>query len=160
VTVSIMNGFPPSSETPAETFRAAMRTVLQPTALLSCETGEGEIVACVVNTVFPVSAEVPSVGVSLDVNSRTCRQVLDTGTFWISFFTSDDRQYMYEVAGASTTVRSEVAGLPDSAGQPIMSNSATAFKCVIARQLTAWDHSLVIGQVTGIRVGETACLSL
>ncbi|MEU8658890.1 flavin reductase family protein [Actinoplanes philippinensis] len=158
--MSIMDGFPASPVSPTETFRAAMRTVLQPTALLSCETDEGEIVACVVNTVFPVSAEVPSLGVSLGVNSRTCRQVLHTGTFWISFFTSDDRQYMYEVAGASTTVRSEVAGLPDPAGEPIMSNSATAFKCVMARHLTTWDHSLVIGQVTGIRVGETECLSL
>lgn len=150
----------PAPESPEETFRAAMRTILQPTSLLSCETDRGEIVSCVVNTVFPVSAAVPSVGVSLDVNSRTCRHVLDTGTFWISFFADDDRDHMYEVAGAATTVRSDVAGLPDPAGQPIMSNDATAFRCVLARQLTAWDHVLVIGEVTGIRVGETECLSL
>lgn len=141
-------------------FRAALRSIAQPTALLAGHDADGDVVACVVNTVFPVSAEHPSVGVSLQHGSSTHRRMADQATFWISFFVEGDDQWVRTVARADAAERGSVADVDGEDAAPMMPNDATAFECQVVRRVDAWDHEILLAEVVGVRVGVTTCLSM
>lgn len=143
-----------------ETFRAAMRLVLQPVALLACQEQDNRITSCVVNTVFPVSVEVPSIGVSLECGTRSCKAILEAEKYWVSFFSSDESKRMHRVAAAASNDRFSEAGLPDERGLPMMTSAAVAFECRRLTEFAAFDHFIILGEVLSIRMGEDKCLSV
>lgn len=137
-----------------------MRLVSQPVALLACQEADDHIATCVVNTVFPISAETPSLGVSLIRNTRSCKAVLQEKRYWLSFFSSDESARMRRVAAAASYDRVYEAGLTDGCALPIMEGSAVAFECQRTDEFEAFDHFIIVGLVVGVRMGEKKCLSL
>jgi flavin reductase (DIM6/NTAB) family NADH-FMN oxidoreductase RutF len=106
---------------------------------------------------FTVSMAPPIIAVSATTASSSLAMLRDARGFAVNLLAPDQQ----DTAGAFARPATERAGLweklgwtPDLAGAPLLHGATGAFSADIRQLIDAGDHTLVLGDVTAIHLGE------
>ncbi|WP_410586096.1 flavin reductase family protein [Amycolatopsis sp. lyj-23] len=127
-------------------FRQAIAKL--PTGVTVLTTIDGDDpVGCTANAVMSLSADTPSVLVSLATRSRTLAAILDTGRFAVNTLSWAQRELTRKFAVGSPAER--FAGVPWRPERriPVLSASGVALVCEVGDTATLLDHTVVVGRV-------------
>lgn len=108
-------------------------------------------VGCTANAVMSLSADTPSVLVSLGSHSRTLAAILDTGSFAVNTLSWAQRELTRKFAAGSPAER--FAGVPwqPERSIPVLSAAGMALVCEVGDTATLLDHTVVVGKVVWLR---------
>ncbi|WP_290061911.1 flavin reductase family protein [Amycolatopsis solani] len=140
----------PPNLVPTEGFCQAIAKL--PTGVTVLTTGsEDAPVGCTANAVMSLSADTPSVLVSLGSQSRTLAAILDTGSFAVNTLSWSQRALTRKFATGSPAER--FAGVPWSPQRriPVLSAAVMALVCEVGDTANLLDHTVVVGQVVWLR---------
>ncbi|MEA5360931.1 flavin reductase family protein [Amycolatopsis sp., V23-08] len=112
---------------------------------------DGSPVGCTANAVMSLSADTPSVLVSLGSRSRTLDAILGTGSFAVNTLSWAQRALTRKFATGSPAER--FAGVPwrPERRVPVLSAAGMAMVCEVGDTATLLDHTVVVGKVTWLR---------
>ena len=156
-----MQSFPPGS---AETYKALARTWAA-TVTVVTTVREGEVAGRSVLDGFTatafltVSMAPPIILVSATTAASAFTMLRDASAFAVNLLSPDQS----DIAGAFAKPAVERAGLwerlgwtPDAAGTPLLAGTTGAFSARVRQLVDAGDHTLVLGDVTALHVGDGA----
>jgi len=106
--------------------------------------GEGPA-GCTANSVTVVSAQPPSLLVSLRCTSRTLAAITGTGLFAINVLSWDQRELGRHFATAPVQRRFETVPHDLRLGVPILHDAVASILCCVDRTFNLDDHILVVG---------------
>ncbi|KDN21576.1 flavin reductase family protein [Amycolatopsis rifamycinica] len=112
---------------------------------------EDSPIGCTANAVMSLSADTPSVLVSLGSHSRTLAAILDTGSFAVNTLSWAQRALTRKFATGSPAER--FAGVPwrPERRVPVLSAAGVALVCEVGDTATLLDHTVVVGKVVWLR---------
>lgn len=141
----------------AATFRAAMARF--PGAVTIVTTLEGtERRGITATAVCSVTANPPSLLVCLNLKTGTCAAVAQSGLFNVNLLPGDGGDLALAFAGA--TGASGAAKFAtgtwqtDARGLPLLTDAIAGFSCEVAERVNAGSHSIFIGHVVAVRLGQ------
>lgn len=135
---------------PPDGFRQAIAKLPTGVTVLTTVAG-GAPIGCTANAVMSLSADTPSVLVSLGSRSRTLAAILDTGRFAVNTLSWAQRALTRKFAVGSPAER--FAGVPWRPERriPVLSAAGVALVCEVGDTATLLDHTVVVGQVVWLR---------
>jgi flavin reductase (DIM6/NTAB) family NADH-FMN oxidoreductase RutF len=135
---------------PAEGFRQAIAKLPTGVTVLTTVTGDSPV-GCTANAVMSLSADTPSVLVSLGTHSRTLAAILDTGSFAVNTLSWSQRALTRKFASGSPAER--FAGVPWRPERriPVLSAAGVALVCEVGDTAALLDHTVVVGKVVWLR---------
>jgi flavin reductase ActVB len=155
-----MQSFPSTS---VETYKTLARTwaatVTVVTARRAPEHGAAapELDGFTATAFFTVSMVPPIIAVSATTAASAFAMLRDASAFAVNLLSPDQA----DLAGAFAKPAVERAGLwdrapwtPDAAGVPLLGGTTGAFSATIRQLVDAGDHTLVLGDVTEIHLGQ------
>ncbi len=145
----------------AATFRAAMARFPGAVTIVT-SAGGGERRGITATAVCSVTADPPSLLVCLNRATGTCAMVTETGMFNVCLLAGDGGSVAMRFAGAGGVTGEEKFAegdwQTDERGLPMLADAVATFCCEVAEQVQAGSHTVVIGQIVGIRLTEGAPL--
>lgn len=138
--------------------REAMRTWATGVALVTASHA-GVQHGMTVSSFTSVSLEPALILVSLERIARTRELVLQSGKFAISILSNRQQAVSDRFAGRHTEDEDRFAGLavePMPSGILVVAEALAYLDCRVEHCYEASTHTLVIGEVQGTRIGETA----
>ncbi len=153
-----MESFPPTS---ADTYKALARTWAATVTVVTTRrrAGDGtlpELDGFTATAFLTVSMSPPIILVSATTAASAFAMLRDAAGFAVNLLTPDQA----EIAGAFAKPAVERAGLwdrtpwtPDAAGVPLLGGTTGAFSATVRQLVDAGDHTLVLGDVTGLHLG-------
>jgi flavin reductase (DIM6/NTAB) family NADH-FMN oxidoreductase RutF len=148
--------------TSAEAYKALARTWAA-TVTVVTTVREGEVVGKPVLDGFTatafltVSMAPPIILVSATTAASAFTMLRDAAAFTVNLLSPDQS----EIAGAFAKPAVERAGLwerlawtPDAAGAPLLAGTTGAFSARVRQLVDAGDHTLVLGDVTAVHLGD------
>ncbi|GAA2261749.1 flavin reductase family protein [Streptomyces amakusaensis] len=141
----------------AEEFRDAMRRWTTGVAVVTTEGPRGPH-GMTVNSLLSVSLDPPTLLISLKRGSRTLAAVERTGGFTVNVLADGQRPLADRFTGRREPGEEEFAGLrprpsADGAG-PELEGSLAVLTCRTAEHVQVADHTLVIAEVTRVRLPD------
>lgn len=136
-------------------FRAAMRRLPTGVTIVTAWAA-GRPEGLTVNALASVSLEPPQVLVAIDHGSRTRGGILEAGTFGVNVLAADQAELARRFADGSLTSADRFAGVSLVRGQtlaPLIEASPAALQCRFVTAWTSGDHTIVVGEVVGTRLG-------
>jgi flavin reductase (DIM6/NTAB) family NADH-FMN oxidoreductase RutF len=113
-------------------------------------------VGCTATAVFSVSADPPSLGVSLRTGSRTLAAIVDAGTFAVNVLSVPQQALTTRFAAGRHDHRFDGVPVHWRHGVPAFAEAATSVVCRVHRSLPLLDHTLLVGLVLDARVTNDA----
>ncbi|MET0742535.1 MAG: flavin reductase family protein [Microvirga sp.] len=107
--------------------------------------------------VTPVTDDPPSLLVCVNTLGRSAKALLANGVFGVSTLASDDRALAEIFAGRSGQDEDRFArGAWErgGSGSPLLASALVSFDCRISDARVVATHHVIIGEITGIRLGE------
>lgn len=142
---------PPTPDlVPAEGFRQAIAKLPTGVTVLTTVT-EDTPVGCTANAVMSLSADTPSVLVSLGCHSRTLEAILDNGVFAVNTLSWSQRALTRKFATGSPAERFEGVPWQPQRRIPVLSAAGVALVCEVGETATLLDHTVVVGKVVWLR---------
>jgi flavin reductase (DIM6/NTAB) family NADH-FMN oxidoreductase RutF len=155
-----MQSFPPTS---AETYKALARTWAATVTVVTARRAHPaadntpELDGFTATAFLTVSMDPPIVVVSATRTATAFAMLRDASSFAVNLLSPDQA----ELAGAFAKPAPERVGLwdrtpwtADAEGVPLLSGTTGAFSARVRQLVEAGDHVLVLGDVTGLHVGE------
>jgi flavin reductase (DIM6/NTAB) family NADH-FMN oxidoreductase RutF len=154
-----MESFPPTS---IETYKALARTWAATVTVVTTRRDKvvgsaPELDGFTATAFFTVSMAPPIIVVSATTAASAFAMLRDAAAFAVNLLSPDQA----ELAGAFAKPAVERAGLwertawtPDTDGVPLLSGTTGAFSAHVRQLVDAGDHTLVLGDVTGLHLGE------
>jgi flavin reductase (DIM6/NTAB) family NADH-FMN oxidoreductase RutF len=144
-------GWPPTPDlVPVEGFRQAIAKLPTGVTVLTTVT-EDTPVGCTANAVMSLSANTPSVLVSLGCHSRTLEAILDTGVFAVNTLSWSQRALTRKFATGSPAERFDGVPWQPQRRIPVLSAAGVALVCEVGDTATLLDHTVVVGKVVWLR---------
>lgn len=145
----------------AHSFRAAMARF--PGAVTIVTTASGADRRGITATaVCSVTADPPSLLVCLNRQTGTCALVRETGLFNVSLLAGDAQEIALRFAGAGGVTGADKFALgqwrQDSRGLPVLADAVTTFSCEVSETTDAGSHSVFIGRIAELALGEAPAL--
>lgn len=113
-------------------------------------------VGCTANAVMSLSAQVPSLLVSLATGSRTLARILAAGTFAVNVLAFSDHALVRRFATGTAAERFADVPWGPVHGVPVLTGSVVGVVCTVAETATLLDHTLLVGTVTWARSDDRA----
>jgi flavin reductase len=137
-------------------FREGMSRVAGAVHLVTTDglAGRGGFTA---TAVTPVTDDPPSLLVCINTSGRSAKALLANGTFGVSTLASDDRALAEVFAGRSNPGEDRFTQgewQRGGSGSPLLVSALVAFDCRISDARVVATHHVIIGEITGIRLGE------
>jgi flavin reductase (DIM6/NTAB) family NADH-FMN oxidoreductase RutF len=159
--MTLMQSFSPTSieqyKTLARSWAATVTVVTVRRTEAAIAAGEAELDGFTATAFFTVSMAPPIIAVSATSASSALAMLRDARGFVVNLLAPDQQ----EVAGAFARPAAERVGLweqltwtGDVAGAPLLHGTTGAFSAGIRQLVDAGDHTLVLGDVTAIHLGE------
>jgi flavin reductase (DIM6/NTAB) family NADH-FMN oxidoreductase RutF len=159
--MTLMQSFSPTSieqyKTLARSWAATVTVVTVRRTEAAIAAGESELDGFTATAFFTVSMAPPIIAVSATSASSAMAMLRDSRGFVVNLLAPDQQ----EVAGAFARPAVERVGLWDQlawtgdlAGAPLLHGTTGAFSAGIRQLVDAGDHTLVLGDVTAIHLGE------
>jgi flavin reductase (DIM6/NTAB) family NADH-FMN oxidoreductase RutF len=155
-----MQSFPSTS---ADTYKALARTWAATVTVVTTRrapehgTGAPELDGFTATAFLTVSMAPPIIVVSATTAASAFTMLRDAAAFAVNLLSPDQS----ELAGAFAKPAVERAGLwdrtpwtPDPAGVPLLGGTTGAFSATVRKLVDAGDHTLVLGDVTALHLGE------
>ena len=160
-----MESFPPTSlesyKSLARTWAATVTVVTtrRGTPGSASEGGAPELDGFTATAFITVSMTPPIILVSATTAASAFAMLREASGFAVNLLSPDQA----ELAGAFAKPAVERAGLwdrtpwtPDAAGVPLLGGTTGAFSATVRQLVDAGDHTLVLGDVTGLHLGQGA----
>jgi flavin reductase (DIM6/NTAB) family NADH-FMN oxidoreductase RutF len=158
-----MQSFPPTS---ADTYKALARTwaatvtvVTTRRAAAHVTAGHAEMDGFTATAFLTVSMAPPIILVSATTAATAFTMLRDAEGFAVNLLSPDQS----ELAGAFAKPAAERVGLwersawtPDAQGVPLLAGTTGAFSARVRQLVDAGDHTLVLGDVTALHLGDGA----
>lgn len=135
---------------PTEGFCRAIAKLPTGVTVLTTVT-EDTPVGCTANAVMSLSADTPSVLVSLGTHSRTLAAILDTGSFAVNTLSWSQRALTRKFATGSPAERFDGVPWQPERSIPVLSAAGMALVCEVGDTATLLDHTVVVGKVVWLR---------
>jgi flavin reductase (DIM6/NTAB) family NADH-FMN oxidoreductase RutF len=159
--MTLMQSFSPTSieqyKALARTWAATVTVVTVRRTEAAIAAGEAELDGFTATAFFTVSMAPPIIAVSATSTSSALAMLRDARGFVVNLLAPDQ----HEVAGAFARPAVERVGLweqlpwtGDLAGAPLLHGTTGAFSAGIRQLVDAGDHTLVLGDVTALHLGE------
>jgi flavin reductase ActVB len=138
-----------------ELFRDAMTRLCSGVAVITARRDDGEPCGLVATSVSSFSAAPPSVLVSVDHSSRCHRALVDGELFGVHVLTADQEQLARVFAGRGEDKFAGVEWSWDD-GVARIDGALAYLRCSRSALFELYDHSLLVGDVTGgdVRDGQ------
>jgi flavin reductase (DIM6/NTAB) family NADH-FMN oxidoreductase RutF len=138
-----------------EAFCSAMAQVAGAASVITASGPDGPI-GCTVNSLISLSADPPTVLVSLAATSRTLAHAVQAGAFGVNVLSWPQRDLCRRFATGDPATR--FAGLPHTLayGVPLLPDSAAALPCRLLRTIPLADHTLLLGTPLSTHLTPTA----
>jgi flavin reductase (DIM6/NTAB) family NADH-FMN oxidoreductase RutF len=156
-----MQSFPPTS---ADTYKALARTwaatvTVVTTRRAHVEPGQQELDGFTATAFLTVSMAPPIILVSATTAASAFTMLRDAAAFAVNLLSPGQS----DLAGAFAKPAAERAGLwertawtADADGVPLLAGTTGAFSARVRQLVDAGDHTLVLGDVTALHLGEGA----
>lgn len=112
--------------------------------------------------VCSVSADPPSLLVCLNRKTGTCAMVRETGRFNVSLLAGEAQAVALRFAGADGATGegkfTEGRWAEDGRGLPLLADAVANFSCDVAEMTDAGSHTVFIGHIAEIDLGEGPAL--
>ncbi|MGR0220066.1 flavin reductase family protein [Agromyces sp. ZXT2-6] len=135
----------------ARRFRALMREIAQPVAVLTGRDERGAPWGLTVTSFTSVSMAPPSIVVCLGSRSRTWSRIRPTGRFVLNVLGPAQRA----VAESFAAPGAPFPGVPHRYtidGIPVLAGTVAAVRCATSSVLPGGDHDVVLARVTRVRL--------
>jgi flavin reductase (DIM6/NTAB) family NADH-FMN oxidoreductase RutF len=153
-----MQSFPPTS---AETYKALARTWAATVTVVTTRRANAgnapDLDGFTATAFLTVSMDPPIIVVSATRTSTAFAMLRDASSFAVNLLSPDQS----ELAGAFAKPAPERVGLwdrtpwtADGEGVPLLGGTTGAFSARVRQLVEAGDHVLVLGDVTGLHLGE------
>ena len=143
-------------------FRAAMARFPGAVTVVTARAPDGGRRGITATAVCSVSAEPPSLLVCLNRKTGTCAAVRETGRFNVNLLAGEAGPIALRFAGAGGVSGEdkfiEGAWSEDGRGLPVLADAVTTFSCDVAEMTDAGSHTVFIGQITGLTLGDGTAL--
>jgi flavin reductase (DIM6/NTAB) family NADH-FMN oxidoreductase RutF len=140
---------------PAELFREAMAGLCSGVAVITARRPDGDPCGLVATSVSSFSARPPSVLVSVDHSSRCHRALVDGDTFGVHVLKADQEPLARVFAGRGDEKFAGVDWSWDD-GVARIDGCLSYLRCSRSALFELYDHSLLVGDVTGGSLAEGA----
>jgi flavin reductase (DIM6/NTAB) family NADH-FMN oxidoreductase RutF len=134
-------------------FREAMAGLVSGVAVVTARRDDGNPCGLVATSVSSFSANPPSVLVSVDHSSRCHRALVDGDTFGVHVLTTGQERLAHVFAGRGDEKFAGVDWTWDD-GVARIAGALSYLRCRRSALFELYDHSLLVGDVTGGRVAE------
>ena len=134
-----------------ELFRDAMAGLCSGVAVITARREDGNPCGLVATSVSSFSAQPPSVLVSVDHSSRCHRALVDGDTFGVHVLRTGQEQLAHVFAGRGDDKFARVDWSWDD-GVARIERTLSYLRCRRSALFELYDHSLLVGDVTGGRV--------
>ena len=131
-----------------ELFREAMAGLCSGVAVVTARRDDGNPCGLVATSVSSFSARPPSVLVSVDHSSRCHRALVDGDTFGVHLLAADQEPLAHVFAGRGDDKFAGVDWSWDD-GVARLAGSLAYLRCRRSALFELYDHSLLVGDVTG-----------
>ena len=131
-----------------ELFREAMAGLVSGVAVVTARRDDGTPCGLVATSVSSFSANPPSVLVSVDHSSRCHRALADGDTFGVHVLTRDQEHLAHVFAGRGDDKFAGVEWTWDE-GVARIAGALSYLRCRRSALFELYDHSLLVGDVTG-----------
>ena len=131
-----------------ELFRDAMAALCSGVAVVTARRDDGEPCGLVATSVSSFSAQPPSVLVSVDHSSRCHRALVDGDTFGVHVLAAEQEQLAHVFASRADDKFADVGWSWDD-GVARIDGALAYLRCRRSALFELYDHSLVVGDVTG-----------
>jgi flavin reductase (DIM6/NTAB) family NADH-FMN oxidoreductase RutF len=154
-----MQSFPSTS---VETYKALARTWAATVTVVTArraarDPGQAELDGFTATAFFTVSMAPPIIVVSATTAATAFTMLRDAEAFVVNLLSPDQS----ELAGAFAKPAAERVGLweraawtPDAQGVPLLAGTTGAFSARVRQLVDAGDHTLVLGDVTALHLGD------
>ncbi|MEU9587102.1 flavin reductase family protein [Streptomyces werraensis] len=142
-------------------FREAMSFLAAPLTIVTARDAEGRLWGFTASSVTSVSLEPPLVLVGISHTSSCFGALSEATEFSINILGSEHRALARNFATSGVDRFSGVllANWPDST-VPYLADIAVALRCVVTSRIPVGDHTLLIGELSGMRRQGTAASPL
>lgn len=139
---------PPVNDTE---FRAAMAGLASSVHIISAQRGD-ERVGRTVTSVFSLSAQPPTVLVSIDIVSRLADVIAKTGGFSLAMLAEDQAEIANAFAGRVPAERRFDIGQWSAwpSGQPLLDGAGTVLDCEVVGSMETGTHVLFAGAIVEV----------
>ncbi|MER7625332.1 flavin reductase family protein [Streptomyces sp. NPDC126503] len=127
-----------------DTFCAAMTHLPSGVSIITTQSPDGPL-GCTVNSVISLSAQPPSLLVSLANTSRTLHHALRTGGFAVNVVSWRQRDLYRRFAQGDPLRRFDDVAYTVHDGQPLLTHTSAVFTCTVDRSIEVGDHTLLVG---------------
>ena len=131
-----------------QTFREAMARLAAGVAVVTARRDDGQPCGLVATSVSSFSAQPPSVLVSVDHQSRCHRALVDGDTFGVHVLRDDQEPLAHVFAGKGDNKFAGVEWSWDD-GVAQIAGTLSYLRCRRSALFELYDHSLLVGDVTG-----------
>lgn len=144
-----------------DTFRTAMSRFPGAVTIITTR-AENERRGITATAVCSVSAEPPSLLICVNRKTGTCASIQESGFFNINLLPDPSGELAMRFAGAGGATGEEKFAhgnwSEDMRGLPVLEEALVAFSCEVREQMEAGSHTVFIGQIVDIRLGDGAPL--
>ncbi|GAA3487589.1 flavin reductase family protein [Streptomyces cremeus] len=130
-----------------DAFCAAMTHLPSGVSIITTQGPDGPL-GCTVNSVISLSAQPPSLLVSLAATSRTLLHALRTGGFAVNVVSWRQRELYRRFAQGDPLRRFDGVTHTVRDGQPVLAHTSAVFTCTVERSIEVGDHTLLVGSPT------------
>jgi len=138
-------------------FRAAMARFPGAVTIVSSR-GDSERRGITATAVCSVSAEPPSLLVCVNRRTGTCAAIRDSGKFNVNLLSDPSGMLALRFAGAAGATGEDKFALgnweEDRRGLPVLKDAPVAFCCEVSERVEAGSHTVFIGAVVEVRLGD------
>ncbi|MGW0331789.1 flavin reductase family protein [Streptomyces sp. NPDC003011] len=127
-----------------DAFCAAMTHLPSGVSIITTQSPDGPL-GCTVNSVISLSAQPPSLLVSLANTSRTLLHALRTGGFAVNVVSWRQRELYRRFAQGDPLRRFDGVAHTVRDGQPVLAHTSAVFTCTVERSIEVGDHTLLVG---------------
>jgi flavin reductase (DIM6/NTAB) family NADH-FMN oxidoreductase RutF len=141
----------------AEQFRLGMRRLPAAVTLVTCRY-DSKYFGLTATAVTSLSAEPPSLLTCVNREASAHRAILEAKSFGINVLPHDKMELARLFASRRTEDRDKRFGTEKwielTTGAPILNDAIVGFDCTLDQAIVYASHSILIGQVQDIRIGD------
>jgi 3-hydroxy-9,10-secoandrosta-1,3,5(10)-triene-9,17-dione monooxygenase reductase component len=144
---------PAAAAPDARSFRDALGRFATGVAFITAAP-DGEPAGLIVNSLTSVSLEPPMISFCPSRGSLTWSRMRRAGCFGVNVLGRHHERFARRATPAGADRFADLDWEPGHRGVPLLTDALTALECELVAEHATGDHWIVVGRVTGLRVGR------
>ena len=142
---------------PGDELRALFREIPSPVGVVTVEVS-GDAAGLTVDSFSSLSIDPPLVGVALGRHAALHELIREAGAFAISVLASEQEHLAQHFARGVPPIAhwTGIETLPGELGAPLIADALGWIECRLAFEHAVGDHTLFVGEVLSVELGENA----